>query len=474
MNNPTPLHPVATTQAGELPKLPECIWHAFCTKCGKSDDFQCEPGSYICGCGYARLITQSKMYTAEQMDAHALAAIEMQASHSAADDSVPVCLTCGGAGSRGEVVCWDCEGTGNRANPPPTTAPTFEPESERTPLSAAILESLYKDAQRGFSVERVHATLMGLINSTTAPAATTPAASSSIDSTSFMGRAIAAAVEAMDVGPGAEWESFIAHISAHTAAQVAIEKAETKRMLDTAGMYQELYSKAVSAAQVAANTPAEAPEPEFSIDPDGELCLDWYVGGATLSVSIGGNGKLAWVADSGSKTTSGTKGFSKPAAASGEALPLMRAAFVTSESDGAGRYSLRFKFKTMGDMHCASDQWFKYCEALAAPQHQVQAGGDAPDGESWQHKCEETERALIYWKAKAKLLEAATPPLQAPALPATGEALTDADAPRLARILSNMTAKSKAMDATSYWNAFGPEFISEARDIIAALKEKTA
>lgn len=28
----------------------------------------------------------------------------------------------------------------------------------------------------------------------------------------------------------------------------------------------------------------------------------------------------------------------------------------------------------------------------------------APDGESWQHKCEETERALLYWKAKASRL----------------------------------------------------------------------
>lgn len=35
---------------------------------------------------------------------------------------------------------------------------------------------------------------------------------------------------------------------------------------------------------------------------------------------------------------------------------------------------------------------------LAAPAALADA---APDGESWQHKCEETERALIFWRAKA-------------------------------------------------------------------------
>lgn len=37
----------------------------------------------------------------------------------------------------------------------------------------------------------------------------------------------------------------------------------------------------------------------------------------------------------------------------------------------------------------------------------VMAGSLSPDGESWQHKCEETERALLYWKVKASQTEVA-------------------------------------------------------------------
>lgn len=50
------------------------------------------------------------------------------------------------------------------------------------------------------------------------------------------------------------------------------------------------------------------------------------------------------------------------------ALPTMMKAFVTSESDGAGRYSLQFKFQTIADMHRAHDEWRTFCAALARPE----------------------------------------------------------------------------------------------------------
>ena len=66
---PTPLHPVATTQAGELPELP-----ATFAQVARFDGTMCDA------------------YTPNQMRAYALAAIEMQASHSAAADAVPVAV----------------------------------------------------------------------------------------------------------------------------------------------------------------------------------------------------------------------------------------------------------------------------------------------------------------------------------------------------------------------------------------------
>lgn len=48
------------------------------------------------------------------------------------------------------------------------------------------------------------------------------------------------------------------------------------------------------------------------------------------------------------------------------------------------------------------DQLFERAQVAEAALAQRAGSGIAPDGESWQHKCEETERALQYWKAKEK------------------------------------------------------------------------
>lgn len=54
----------------------------------------------------------------------------------------------------------------------------------------------------------------------------------------------------------------------------------------------------------------EAPgDPEFSHDPDGELCMEWYVGDAAISVSIGGVGRVSWAMLAGDKKASGARLF---------------------------------------------------------------------------------------------------------------------------------------------------------------------
>lgn len=69
-----------------------------------------------------------------------------------------------------------------------------------------------------------------IIAALSAPLDAQPVAS--IDSDEFLGRAIAAVSEAMSIGQCGEWESFIAHINAHTAAQVAASKAPVNNPID--------------------------------------------------------------------------------------------------------------------------------------------------------------------------------------------------------------------------------------------------
>jgi len=57
--------------------------------------------------------------------------------------------------------------------------------------------------------------------------------------------------------------------------------------------------------------PAEFAAPEIAMDPDGEVCLEWYVGaGRTVSVSIGPGGELSYAGKFSSSTKAhGTEPF---------------------------------------------------------------------------------------------------------------------------------------------------------------------
>lgn len=46
--------------------------------------------------------------------------------------------------------------------------------------------------------------------------------------------------------------------------------------------------------------------PEFSVDPDGEIAVEWYRGNDVLSISLGHSGRLAYVFDHDGKVSSGT------------------------------------------------------------------------------------------------------------------------------------------------------------------------
>lgn len=46
--------------------------------------------------------------------------------------------------------------------------------------------------------------------------------------------------------------------------------------------------------------------PEFSVDPDGEIAIEWYQDENVLSISLGHTGRLAYVFDHEGEVTSGT------------------------------------------------------------------------------------------------------------------------------------------------------------------------
>lgn len=68
---------------------------------------------------------------------------------------------------------------------------------------------------------------------------------------------------------------------------------------------------------------AEAPTepPEFCFDPDGELCMDWWVGDKQLSISIGGTGRVSWAMVAGDVKAHGKRYFAAPATEQAKAEP---------------------------------------------------------------------------------------------------------------------------------------------------------
>ncbi len=339
---PTPLHPVATTQAGELPKLPECIWHAFCTKCGKSDDFQCEPGSYICGCGYARLITQSKMYTAEQMDAHALAAIEKQASHSAAEW---VCIKCGSDCPDPFAIDKTCA-CGNDTFRLRDKRPSHSAAADAVPVAywphvkalQDILEYLkgFPDSRCAPEIKAICREALAVPRPPTAPAATTPAASESI-------------------GDSADFWAEVSYVRLLKG-----EFNQNKRATEHLVPFIDKWHRAHTAAQVAANKPAEDKEslkaiafrcPEINMSNYGQDEVDALQAWAFEIIDA--------IADVSSK----------PAAASGEVFGQKVTDLI---------HEIR-KSKSLAWRDSLVEQLIDLIEPLpeATPQHQVQAGGDA-------------------------------------------------------------------------------------------------
>lgn len=56
--------------------------------------------------------------------------------------------------------------------------------------------------------------------------------------------------------------------------------------------------------------PSGARKPEFSVDPDGEIAIEWYEGENVLSISLGHTGRLAYVYECEGELSSGTGYFS--------------------------------------------------------------------------------------------------------------------------------------------------------------------
>jgi hypothetical protein len=56
--------------------------------------------------------------------------------------------------------------------------------------------------------------------------------------------------------------------------------------------------------------PFGARPPEFSIDPDGEIAIEWYQDDDVLSISLGYTGRLAYVFERDGRVLSGTSYFS--------------------------------------------------------------------------------------------------------------------------------------------------------------------
>jgi hypothetical protein len=68
--------------------------------------------------------------------------------------------------------------------------------------------------------------------------------------------------------------------------------------------------------------PSGVRAPEFSVDPDGEIAVEWYDGDDVLSISMGHTGRLAYVYERNGEVSSGT-GFSS-SANSGELLEMIK------------------------------------------------------------------------------------------------------------------------------------------------------
>ena len=326
MNNPTPLHPVATTQAGELPKLPPHPEH--------------------------NMVWTDREQAA--IRAYALSAIEMQASHSAAQW---VCTQCGKdcANPFADDICAcgnDAFRLRDRAHPSPTTAPAAKGNvlnrdwPEDFGQENGNYENTCRDCSMCFMGNKHRRVCKACA---TAPAATTPAASESATHT-------------------------IIELTGHTinvdfATTEAKYRVEIVKALNEAGAPITTKDGQLMnppdqirwlAAQVAANKPAEVlTEDQMAHVLKCRSMRDV----ATRAYNLGLQSKPAdiepvWNGESTIRLTDteaelmhtinqiSEQQVSKPAAASGEINALRSPAFTADD----GR---------------------------PAPQHQVQAGGDA-------------------------------------------------------------------------------------------------
>lgn len=55
--------------------------------------------------------------------------------------------------------------------------------------------------------------------------------------------------------------------------------------------------------------PSNIPHPEFSVDPDGEIAIEWYVGDDVLSISLNVSGRFSFVSEFDGTVTSGSDFF---------------------------------------------------------------------------------------------------------------------------------------------------------------------
>lgn len=59
-----------------------------------------------------------------------------------------------------------------------------------------------------------------------------------------------------------------------------------------------------------ASIPTDARHPEFSVDPDGEIAIEWYDGDNVLSISLSHTGRLSYVYECDGEVSSSTGYFS--------------------------------------------------------------------------------------------------------------------------------------------------------------------
>ena len=335
---PTPLHPVATTQAGELPKLPISKGNILVFNFDRSTQPNEAPG-----------------YTADQMTAYALAAIEMQASHSAAADAVP--------------VAWRWK---------------YFAEQDWIYGEKLPKGDHWKPYKSLFVSEP-------LVSPTTAPAATTPAG---IDTDAFF-----TLLNDWFTTPGHgidKFDKLVEYINAHTAAQVAANKP-----VEVEAARNEGYIQGYTAATVEHNQrQACIPEPVESDDgycaPDntGECsCRKFAADPTGCSRKEPAAVLPKWIdAMKGADptmdgVTEWIEAHIEPAAASGEAPASppdsLSKDYPKDERAAFDKWHMRYgqgfrqwSVYNSAELVAAWAAWYAR-STLTTPQHQVQAGGGA-------------------------------------------------------------------------------------------------